>query len=438
MTQAKIITSLKGLAGINGQNILAVNPPVHDFAWFDLWAKPAGLLNFLGLLREQGHRVELIDCLYEARTASLGHGRRKTRRTEIPKPPAYAGIPRRYYRFGLGPEELRARLDARPRPDLALVTSIMTYWYPGVFEAIEVLRQTFPDLPIVLGGIYARLLPEHAAQSGADFILAGPAGRPAGRMPMDLYRNPEYGILSTSYGCPWRCRYCASPVLSPRFTPRPAAEIFDDLAAQMALGTITDLSFYDDALLWKPEERFYPLCEHIARQYPNLSLHTPNGLSVAMIDRPMAEALRRAGFKTLRLSLEGIDRFTLNASGDKAGRALFEKAVKELLAAGYSANDLETYILAGLPGQSIIDIEKSIHFAKSTGAFPKLCEYSPIPRTPMFAEARALYPAVADEPLWHNNTAFAPYLAKLIDPAELQRLKNLCRRESNGSGALAD
>ena len=61
------------------------------------------------------------------------------------------------------------------RPDLILVTSMMTYWYPGVQETIKILRQHWPDVPLVLGGIYATLCHEHARlTSGADLVFKGP------------------------------------------------------------------------------------------------------------------------------------------------------------------------------------------------------------------------------------------------------------------------
>ena len=153
---------------LKNARILAVNPPVYDFAWFDLWAKPAGLLNFLGYLQSLGNSVELIDCMYEGRTRPISHGRWRVRREERPKPAALHNVPRSYYRFGLSEEDFRLRLLEGPRPDIILLTSIMTYWYPGVAEAIERLRAAFPNRPIILGGIYATLCPDHAATAGGE------------------------------------------------------------------------------------------------------------------------------------------------------------------------------------------------------------------------------------------------------------------------------
>ena len=420
---------------LRGRTVWGINPPVQDFAWFDLWAKPVGLLNLLAVLRSRGNRVFLLDCMHEGRTKPAGSGRWKVSREQCPKPEPLRDIPRRFYRFGLSPAQFEERLAGLPRPDLILVTSIMTYWYLGVFEIVEILKRRCPGTPIVLGGIYARLCPEHAARSGADFILPpAKTDLPFVPTPLDLYDRPEYAVLATSHGCPRRCAYCASALITPRFRPKPLEDIQVDLAHQMSLETVTDLAFYDDALLWGKETRFYPLCDHIREHYPQLRLHTPNGLSVDELDRRCCQTLYRTGFKTIRLSLEGIDEST-NASGHgKTSRDNYLRAVDNLLTAGYHPEDLETYLLAGLPGQRPEDVERSIEFVKSIGGRPKLCEFSPIPGTRLFQQALAATPEIAEEPLWHNNTVYVPYLARSVPPDEMQRLKNLLTATKDEGG----
>lgn len=410
--------------GLRDKTILGVNPPVMDFAWFDLWAKPAGLLRLLAFLRSRGNRVHLLDCLYEGRTKPAGSGRRKVVREEIDKPEALREIPRRFHRFGLGPPEFEERLNGLPEPDLILVTSVMTYWYLGVFETIALLKRRYPKVPVILGGIYALLCPEHAARSGADFVLAaGGPDTPDLPLPLDLYEEPEYAVLSASVGCPRRCAYCASSLISPGFRPKPLEAVYADLAHQTASGPVTDLAFYDDALLWDKENRFYPLCGHLRENHPGLRLHAPNGLSVDALDRRCCRTLRRTGFATLRLSLEGLDESVDSAGGGKTSRDSYLRAVENLLEAGYRPENVETYLLAGLPGQAPEDVARSIEFVKSTGGRPKLCEFSPIPGTRLFQKAAEFAPAILTEPLWHNNTVYAPYLSGDLPPDELRRLK---------------
>ncbi|MDD5343996.1 MAG: hypothetical protein PHW12_06205, partial [Smithella sp.] len=45
------------------KKILLINPWIHDFAAYDFWIKPLGLLYLGGLLRQNGHKVHFIDCL---------------------------------------------------------------------------------------------------------------------------------------------------------------------------------------------------------------------------------------------------------------------------------------------------------------------------------------------------------------------------------------
>ena len=123
--------------------LLLINPWIYDFAAYDLWIEPLGLLYIAGLLRENGYRISLIDCLDRwhpklLQLQGLQHpagkedGRGKFYREEVDKPPAVKHIPRRYSRYGITPQMFKQELENTDPPDLVLMTSGMTYWYPGV------------------------------------------------------------------------------------------------------------------------------------------------------------------------------------------------------------------------------------------------------------------------------------------------------------------
>jgi dTDP-4-amino-4,6-dideoxygalactose transaminase len=73
--------------------------------------------------------------------------------------------------------------------------------------------------------------------------------------------------------------------------------------------------------------------------------------------------------------------------------------------AGYSGEEVGVYIMVGLPGQRVGEVEESIAFVKETGAKPVLVEYSPVPHTPLFEKAKKMSQFdLENEPLFHNNS----------------------------------
>lgn len=421
MTTSELLT-------LSGKKILAVNPPVEDFAFFDLWSKPLGFLYLLEKLKGK-NEVVFIDCIHEGAVKEKSFGREKIAETEIEKPQVYAEVKRKYRRFGMPDTAFQARLESCGEPDLILVTSVMTYWYGGVKHAIEILKRHFPNTPLYLGGIYARLCPEHAAALGADEVLTDFWLPDAPHPAFELYEKPPYGITMTSFGCPMRCQYCASSLLWPVHVHRTAEEILAEIEFEASLG-IENIAFYDDALLIQKEKYFYPLANAVKTRFNgNLALHTPNGLHVREIDSECAETLKSANFQTLRLSLESIDPDIARASSGKVERQQYKTAVKNLLAAGYAPKDCETYILLGLPGQSLQSVKETIDFARDCGGTPKLAEFSPIPGTPLFEEAAKKIPALCSEPLLQNNSVYSSFVSHTMSEETLQELKNYSRKK---------
>ena len=161
-------------------HILLINPWIHDFAAYDVWAKPYGLLQLAGILRAHGFSVSYLDCLdrFHPRAKPADpvarDGRGPYLKERMTKPAGLSDVSRYFSRYGIRPEWFRQDLAQTERPDLILVTSLMTYWYTGVAETIREVRAVFPGVPILLGGIYATLCPDHARQAtGADAVFEG-------------------------------------------------------------------------------------------------------------------------------------------------------------------------------------------------------------------------------------------------------------------------
>ncbi len=423
--------------------ILLVNPWITDFAAYDLWAKPLGLLYLGALLREGGVDVALLDCLERSDKRPSGKkgkiipgkekffGTGKYDKIPIEKPHQYRDIPRRYFRYGITEEAFTKRIADLPRsPDLILVTSIMTYWYPGVVKTIETLKRLLPSVPIWLGGIYARLCYEHAAKNVmADLVFKMPLEQfpdlleaktsirlknklqwsDFSRFPIpcwDLIASCKYRVLLTSLGCPFHCSYCASRTLQPVVKSRLPDTIIREIIDGYEAG-IKDFAFYDDALLISGWKTLEPVLKYIIREEIKVRFHTPNALHVRAITEEKSRLLFKAGFKTIRLGLETSSKEHQKKWGDKAKSSEFSRASKILLDTGWKTSDIGAYLLCGVPGQKPGEVKDSIDFVAEHGVLPFIAEYSPIPKTALWEKAQKISFFDLNEPLYHNNSFFA-------------------------------
>ena len=432
--------------------VLLINPWICDFAAHNLWIEPIGLLTIASALRDNGYAVDLLDCLapIPGAPAARGDGSGKFLKTALDKPSAVAFVPRRFGRYGWPVEKFESALSELPRPDVVLITSGMTYWYPGVIEAMERVRTRYGRVPVALGGVYATLCTDHAQRhAGADLVVAGSGVVAALRMvdevtghdsapdryaePLawpspahDLVSRPFAGILA-SWGCPYRCTYCASHRLHSTFVRREPEAVVDEIAGCVQLG-IQDFAFYDDALLVGRGRHLEAVLRGILSRGLRVRFHTPNGLHARGVTRDLAQLMRKAGVATLRLSLETIEPDRQRTTGDKVTTDDFAVAISHLRSAGYGPRELGAYILAGLPGQPLAEVQDTVNYVHGLGVQAKLALFSPIPGTP---DGDAALAADAD-PLLHNNTVY-PYLQGREYVRSLQRIKQIAKE---GNAAL--
>lgn len=441
---------------------LLVNPWIHDFSAYDFWLKPLGLLTLGESLRRAGAQISLIDCmdsnhpLFASSPLRLNlkkrpDGRGRFYAEEIPKPVALRAVPRRFKRYGLPKDIFRLALSKLKPPDIVLVSCTMTYWYTGAAETIAEIRAALGDVPIIAGGLYPSLLPEHAGSSlGADFIIRGDwekelspvikevlGGEIELQGPLDvspafdLYPSLDYACIQTGRGCPFRCTYCASPVLHKEMERKDPEFVIEEIERYVKERGVRDIAFYDDALLVNESSHLSVILEKIMDMKIDARLHAPNALHLRGMTPRLARLMKRSNFGTLRFGLETSDSQKQSATGGKVNNEEFEMAAAHLHEAGFSNADIGVYLLIGLPGQNTEDIERDIEFAIKHGARPHLAEFSPIPGTRIWSEAvRAARFDIEREPLFHNNSLL-PCAIPELTPERLSSLKELCHQHDN-------
>ncbi len=416
------------------KKLLLINPWIYDFTAYDLWSKPLGLLYIASFLRQFGFDVQLIDCMerdpQQAKHKKYGVG--PYRREIIEKPAPLEHIPRHYARYGIPEEEFIRQLQQHSDADAVLMTSIMTYWYPGVQHTAELVRQYLPKIPLILGGIYATLLPQHAQDRiQPDYLITGPGelkiirllsdlwnlGIGEEQLPksldeysypaFDLLKHPQYLIIMTERGCPYDCSFCAQKKIAMPYTRRNPEQVVEEFKDRYRRFRLRDFAFYDDALFIARDRHIQPILESLIRTAMPLRLHSPNGLFAKYVDKELADLMYRSGFKTIRLSFETSNESRRADMYSKVTNADMIAAVEYLKKAGFKAKELEAYVLMGLPGQPLSEVIASVLFVHNLGVQVRLASFSPIHGTREFDKAvkMGLIPADID-PLLTNKTIF--------------------------------
>jgi radical SAM superfamily enzyme YgiQ (UPF0313 family) len=418
---------------------ILINPWIYDFAAVNLWSRPLGLLKVAEYLSQFDIELRLIDCTDVFKIKKYGMG--KYPRQIIEKPEVLKPIPRHFARYGMGINEFKEILKKNLPYDLVFVTSIMSYWYPGVQKVIELVRSLSSHTIIILGGIYATLYYEHASKySGADFIYRGYINkgiedelsnlgyrlkRTQPSKPyykLGLYQRYPFTPILTSIGCPYRCSYCASPILSEKFHQREPTQVLNEIKELYEIG-VRDYAFYDDALLVNTDSHLKILLKEVIKLNLNVRFHCPNGVHVRLIDDELAYLMKKSGFTTLRLGLETIDEKRQMETGGKITTVEFVSAINTLKKAGFTKEEIGVYLMYGLPDQSLEEVKEGVRFLKTLNVRINLTEFSPIPGTPCWEELKRREIINDDiDPLLTNNTVFS-YLYAGYNWDELEKLK---------------
>ena len=218
-------------------------------------------------------------------------------------------------------------------PNVIFVTSLFTWTWESVRNAVYHYSQAYPKAEVILGGIYASLMPEHAESEVRPHIVwVGQIPEAEDLMPRyDLVPENTKSIVFASRGCVRRCLFCAVPKLEPTFEGEVSI-------SHLVCPGHSEIVLLDNNFLASPHksEVLSELVQLRNKKGQRYLVDFNQGLDARLVTPEIASALRRLRMRCVRLA---YDYYTVRNSVAKAIAALIE--------AGFRGRDIVVYTLYG-------------------------------------------------------------------------------------------
>lgn len=221
-------------------------------------------------------------------------------------------------------------------PNEIWITSLFTYWAEYVKDAVQSYKSAFPKAKVVVGGIYASLMPKHCRDfTGCDKVVVGVLDNAEKHLPAyDLIENTnpnhlDYQITHASRGCNRKCQFCGAWKIEPKFIAKKS--IKNEIQSKKVV-------FYDNNFLCNPH------IENILQELVDLKeekriqwCESQSGFDGRiLIQKPhLTKILKKAGFRYPRIAWDW----------EYDVYPFIEKQIEVLMDAGYRSKDLYIFML---------------------------------------------------------------------------------------------
>jgi radical SAM superfamily enzyme YgiQ (UPF0313 family) len=371
------------------EKILVVNPPVLSPRPLPAMEGLMGPYVLTSYLREKGKDAEIFDFIQEPRRLD---GFEDVRVSSVKRCGNFEEerLSKRIYQIGLSEEKYINFLRAY-KPNEVWISCLFTFYWQGAKIVYDLTREFNPLIKIKLGGAYPTLATEHAIECfpDAEIILSRPED-PSRFADIDisLYRKiPRMFPILTSLGCPYACKWCAVPFLeggTMKF--KDPVLVVDDIEEKFYYG-IETFRFLDSHLLADYENHFEVILEEIIRRNIKAEFYSYGGLNPLFVTQEMLELMARAGFTRIQLPIETVNEETLKLNRRPVSIKAWLECVKKLKK--ISCFEVVSYLLCGMPDQSIKEVYSTINFLEDNGVTPAPLFFTPIPAT-SYEEKRPL------------------------------------------------
>ena len=179
-----------------------------------------------------------------------------------------------------------------------------------------------------------------------------------------LAKHFPIGTIFSTRGCPYSCKFCASPSFyNKKVRFRSAENVVDEIELLAKKYGVREIQFEDDNLTLN-RTHIENICELLLSRNINLSFSCPNGIRADKIDNALAKLMKKAGFYYCALGIESANANILQNICKNETLDIMQNAISIL-----NKNHIisQGFFVFGLPGETKESIEETIRFALRSG-----------------------------------------------------------------------
>lgn len=175
-----------------------------------------------------------------------------------------------------------------------------------------------------------------------------------------FYRQAPIAPILTSRGCPYRCTFCAGPIMTGhKLRLRSVEGIMEEVSLLVRNYGVRELHIVDDTFT-SSKQRVMAFCEALRRSFPTMSFTMPNGVRLDTLDREMLQAMKVAGCHSLIVGIESGSQRILD---DMHKGTTCEEIREKITLIHEIGLSVRGFFIIGYPTETKEDIEKTIAFA---------------------------------------------------------------------------
>jgi magnesium-protoporphyrin IX monomethyl ester (oxidative) cyclase len=383
------------------RKITFINPP-----WLFAHHREVIMSQCLGLgylasfLELHGHHVEIIDAL------ALGFDARKKIKTK------YQDI----IQVGLEYDQIVSLITEDS--DYIGISAPFTNNAKIVKQLAKEIKRKFPDLPIILGGVYPSLSPKDAFDENIDYYVVGEGELPLldflngqnpktiqgivsfgqsaddvkyakiiedldqipfparQKLPMEKYlsfSSPRRDLkrtasIITSRGCPFDCDFCSiHSITGYKWRMRSAENVLDEINQMINKYNIEQIEFEDDNLTLNREriKQIVSGIMDINQKSRPISWSVPNGVRVDTLDEQLLQDIKNSNCSNINLAIESGDPEILKKMNKKLSLDKVVEVAKMCKKLGIFTS---AFFMVGYPGETRQSFNKTIEFVRKLKA----------------------------------------------------------------------